>query len=181
MCSRLLLVIISLNWSSIWYQLMKFLKIISNTHTKRLLWIPAATTIVGYIAISFPIIQKKHPISILCQIPESALGIVRHRKTLLNRLTFCFSFSLKHLLCLLCSLWMLQQLWCPYVTNHPQARACPGQSHCNKYHFYADGTVGLQAFLFRAPLRQWVSNCLEELKINCSRRLIEYLSWDYVS
>lgn len=41
--------------------------------------------------------KEKNPISISSQIPESALGIFRHRKALLNHLTFCFSFSLKHL------------------------------------------------------------------------------------
>lgn len=42
--------------------------------------------------------KRKKLISISIPIPESALGIFRPRKTLLNHLAFCFSFSLKHLL-----------------------------------------------------------------------------------
>lgn len=79
---------------------------------------------------------------------RSAQGIFRHRKTLLKHLAFCFSFSSKHTLCLLCSLWMLQQLWCPLVSIHPQARPCPGQTHCSKYYLYADGIVAFQAPFF---------------------------------
>lgn len=88
----------------------------------------------------------------LCQVLLFALGIFRHHKTLLKHLTFCFNFSLKPILGLLCNLRMLQRLWCPYVTIHPHSRPRPGQSHCSKYHLYVDGMVAFHAPSFMTPL-----------------------------
>lgn len=128
--------------------------------TKRLLWIPEVIAFAGSIVTSFPSYKKKHPISILCQITEPALRIFRHRKTLLKHLTFCFSFSLKHILSLLCSLWMLQQLWCPYVTIHPQAMPCPGQSHCSKLSFICRWNSCIPVFFVHDyPLSMSVECC----------------------
>lgn len=159
MLGKLLFVTISLSWRRyIWYHWIKFLKIKNHMQTGKEASLDSNSNYSCRICCYILSIIQKHPISILCQIPESAPGIFRHHKALRNHLTFCFTFSLKHFLCLFCSLWRLQQLSCPYVTIQPQARPCPGQSHCSKYHFYAGEIVTFQAPLFTIQLGQWVLN-----------------------
>lgn len=132
---------------------MKFLKIKTNMQTVKEVSLYSNN---NYSCRIFCYILPNYTKNILRSLSDSRIcpRNFQHRKTLLNHLTFCFSFSLKHLLCLLCSLWMLQQLQCRYVTIHLQARPCPGQSHCSEHHFYADEIVAFQAPLFTTPLCQ---------------------------
>lgn len=123
-----------LNWRMyVWYHVMNFLKI--KRSMPEVSQDSNSNCSCGICCCNLSHYRKKYPIFILHQIPESALGIFRHHKTLLNHLTFCFSFSLQHLFCLFCSLWMLPQLWCPYVPIHLQANPCLVQSHLQQVSF----------------------------------------------
>lgn len=152
--SKILFFIISLNWRRYnWYHLRKFFKI-KNNMQRGFSGFQQQLLLQNLLLFPFQLYGKQ-PISFLCQICEPVLGIFRHHKTLLNHLAFCFSFSLQHLLCLLCSLWMLQRLWCPYVTIQPQDKPCPGQSLCREYHLNADEIAAFWAPLLMTPLCSW--------------------------